>query len=377
MSKKVFIVGGTGSLGRRAIEIVRKLNYELVGVSGFRNYELLNSIAEEFKPKFILLNKDFIDKVVFKDGFVLPIEKLKEGIGESQPDIVLFLASNITSLKAIEFCLSHGIRIGIANKESIIAGGEILFEGKEFGNTVLPVDSETAAIFQIIEGVRRDEIENVILTASGGPLFGFSREGLKDVKVNVVLEHPNWHMGNKITVDSSNLVNKAFEVIETHFLFNIPYSRIQAIVHRESIIHAMVEFIDGEFKAVLSVPDMSIPIQYALTYPERKTTHIKHLDFLELQTLSFYEIDKTLFPLFDILLNYAMLGGSFLPSIVAIDEVLVESFLKEEIAFLDIEHIFIDFLNTIEYRKIDSLDEVEDVYNNTKKRISEFIRRRL
>ena len=376
MSKKVVIFGSTGTLGKKAFEISLNLGYKIVGLTAYKNVFEIKKQMLLSNPSFVAVDEQFLGEIEEPNTKTYSLNEVHEHILEYEPDIVLFLASGITSAKTIKVCLEKGIRIGIANKESIIAFGEVLFENKNFGDLVIPVDSETSGIFQVLLGERKEDLERIIITASGGPFFNKKRDDLEKVSVKDVLNHPNWRMGSKITVDSANLVNKAFEVIETHFLFNVPYSKIDAVIHRESVIHAMAEFKDGEIKALLSTPDMAIPIQYSLTYPERKENNIKHLDLVSLGKLTFYEIDRDAFPLFDTILSYAMLGGNYLPSIVAIDEALVESFLSEEISFLDIEKYLIDFLGSIEFQKINSLEEGENVYNNTKNKILEILRRK-
>ncbi|BAL80936.1 1-deoxy-D-xylulose-5-phosphate reductoisomerase [Caldisericum exile] len=374
--KRVVIFGSTGILGKKAFDLATKLGYTIVGLTALKNFEEINKQIQIAKPLFVSLDTQFIEKVEPTATKVCSFENVHECVLESNPDIVLFLAAGISSAKSIKVCLDNGVRIGIANKESIIAFGEILFENKEFSNQIIPIDSETNAVFQLLLGEEKNFIEKIHITASGGPFFGYSRDYLKNVTVSNVLRHPNWKMGKKITVDSANLINKAFEIIETHFLFNVPYSKIDALVQRESVIHAMVEFIDGEIKGLLSKPDMSLPIQYALTYPERAISRLQKTDLVSLGKLTFFEIDRKTFPLFDIVLNYAMLGGNYLPSIVAADEVLVEKFIEGEISFLDIEKFLIEFLSTVKYKKIESFDEVEYVYFESKNKISELLRRR-
>lgn len=377
VSKRIVIFGSTGTLGRKSFDLALKLGFKIVGLTAFKNLEGINKQVEIAKPSFIALDGQFIHNFESANTKVCALENVHECLLEVKPDLVLFLASGISSAQSIKVCIDNGIRIGIANKESIISFGEILFENREYGDNVIPIDSEASAVFQILKGEEKESIEKIIITASGGPFFGYKRETLQRVNLDDVLKHPNWQMGKKITVDSANLVNKAFEIIETHFLFNVPYSIIEALVQRESVIHAMVEFVDGEIKALLSKPDMLLPIQYALTYPQRVEFNLQRLDLASLGKLTFYEIDRETFPLFDVILNYAMLGGTYLPSIVAIDEVLVEKFINGEIKFLDIERLFIEFLSKVEYQKIGSLEEAKFVYNEIKNKVIEFVRRKI
>ncbi len=371
--KRVFIVGSTGTLGRKAVDIAISLGYDIVGISGFKNSELLNKQVEKTKANLVLASSDVLEKLKVGGFKKYLIEELDKVILEAKPDIVLFLASHITSLKAVDVCMKNNIKIGIANKESIIAGGELLFEGKDLDNKVIPIDSETSAIYQAFLGEDRKSIKKIYVTASGGPFFGRKKEELSNVTVSEVLNHPNWQMGKKISVDSANLVNKAFEIIETHFLFNIPYKNITSIIHRESIIHAIVEFIDKQLKAVMSEREMDFHIQYALTHPVRQNNNFKELDLLSIKNLTFFEIDRELFPLFDFLLNYAMLGGSYLPAIVAFDEILVESFLLQKISFSQIEKFYVELISKVEFRKLNSIEEVIDEYYKNVERAKEYL----
>jgi len=241
-----------------------------------------------------MASKEVLKKIV-SEGKIYSLENLHNVILDMQPDIVLFLASNITSLKAIKTCIDNNIKIGIANKESIIAGGEILFEGKELLNDVIPIDSETSGIFQAIVGEKLQNIKKIIITASGGPLFGRKKEELTNIAISDILKHPNWKMGSKITVDSATFVNKAFEIIETHFLSICPIQKLMQLFHRESIVHAIIEFIDNQMKAVLSIPDMNFHIQYALTYPKDMKMLSSHSIYLRYKNFLFMKLIMSFF----------------------------------------------------------------------------------
>ena len=375
--KQVVIVGSTGSLGRKAVDIALQLGYRISALAGFKNYELLNEQIGLAKPDYVFLDKNFLKLIEAQQGMrVLPFEELENYILKIKPDIVLFLSSGVSALRSIKICMDNSIRIGIANKESIIAGGELFFEGKELGDTVIPIDSETSAIFQLLKGEYNSPINRLIITASGGPLFGLEKEKLASVSIDTVLHHPNWQMGSKITVDSATLVNKAFEIMESHFLFNIPYDKIEAIVHRESVIHAMVEFEDKIIKALMSVPEMGLSVQYALTYPERKDSSFMALNFADLGKLTFYKIDRNTFSLYDIVLNYALRGENYLPSIVAIDEEVVQSFLRGDISFLQIEQTFKEAIEQVHYKKISTIEDIEKEYNKMKEITKDILRRK-
>ena len=375
--KNVVIVGSTGSLGRKAVDLALRLGYHISALTGFKNCELLNEQIALAKPDYVFLDKNFIKSIEAPQSVkVLPFEELENYILDIKPDIVLFLSSGVSAIRSIKVCMDNNIRIGIANKESIIAGGELLFEGKELGDTVIPIDSETSAIFQLLKGEENSPINRLIITASGGPLFGLKKEELASVDVEKVLHHPNWQMGSKITVDSATLVNKAFEIMESHFLFNVHYDKIEAVVHRESIIHAMVEFEDKIIKALMSVTEMGLSVQYALTYPERKDSPFMSLNFADLGRLTFYKIDRVTFPLYETVLNYALSGGSYLPSIVAIDEEVVQAFLRGDIGYLQIEKTFNEAIEKVNYIKISTIEDIENEYNKMKEITKDILRRK-
>lgn len=376
----VFIIGSTGTLGREALNVINdfKKDYKIIGITGYKNKELLISQAKEESIKYVGISrenykdvKDLKGKTVF-----LFEEELHYVLEEAKPDITFFLSNSITSLKGIEKVLQMGKKCALANKESIIAGGEIIFNANN-RKYVIPVDSETSAIFQCLQGEDKENIFKVILTASGGPFYDFEEEKINSVTYREALEHPTWRMGSKITVDSSNLVNKAFEVIETHFLFNFPYEMIDVVIHRESIIHSLVEFCDGQIKAVLSPTKMSFPILYALFYPKRMSNNLEKLNLHSVKKLSFEKLDTKKFRSFEIIIEYAKLGGSYLPAIIGADEALVEAFSKGRIKFKDFEKYFDYILKNIKYDKPQTLDDIKLIHDETKRFAEETIRRNI
>ena len=379
--KRIFIVGSTGALGREAVEVLSTLGkgYKVVGITGFNNTVLLKKQSKKLEPQYIGVRKEFVNNIkeTFPEKYVFDVrEDLSKAIMDASPDLTLFLSSGITALRAIDVLLKNKKYIAIANKESIIAGGEILFSD-ENRNYVIPVDSEMSALFQCISNEEKSTIKRFILTASGGPFWERDRNTFDKITAKESLTHPNWQMGNKITVDSATLINKAFEVMEAHFLFNMDYEKIDVTVHRQSIVHSLVEFIDGNIKAILSVPLMHFPLQYAITYPNRIKTVFPSLNLEEIGKLTFEKIDKRKFPGFSIVLQYGMRGGSFLPSLVAVDEVLVREFLKGRIHFNDIPRFLEIIMQNIPYEKVNSIQELVELYNSAIIISREILRRSL
>jgi len=366
--KRIFIVGSTGSLGRESVEVIDALgkDYKVIGVTGFNNVDLIMRQAKELEPQYIGIGKNYISEVKreFPEKHVFDVENdLDKVVLDASTDITLFLSSDITALRAIDALLESEKYVAIANKESIIAGGEIIFSEKK-RKYVIPVDSELSALFQCILGERKDTVKRFMITASGGPFWERNKNTFDKITVEEALRHPNWKMGKKITVDSATLINKAFEVMEAHFLFNMDYEKIDVVVHRESIVHSFIEFIDGNVKAVMSVPLMHFPLQYALTYPERMKAELPELKLKEMGTLTFQPMDNEKFPGFGIVLKYGRIGGNFLPLLVAVDKVLVDSFLKGGIHFSDIPHFLDIIMRQYTYKKVNSIEEVVELYNN-------------
>ena len=366
--KKIFIVGSTGALGKEALNVVRdnKELFNLIGIAGFNNYEEAAKQCLEFKPRFVGIRKEFSDFVKNNCGStnVFDIEKdLTDIVFEANPDITLFLSSGISAIKPILALLKAGKTLGIANKESIIAGGNLIFNNN-FPGFVIPIDSEPSAIFQALLGEKKESIRKLIITGSGGSFRDLDKELLADVSPEDALKHPNWKMGKKITIDSATMVNKAFEVIESHFLFGIDYKKIEVVIHRESIVHSLVEFIDGNVKGILSPTRMYYPIQFALTYPGRINSHIEYLNLAKVGKLTFYEMDHSKFPAFRKVLDIAETNENLLPVLTASDEVAVRAFLDKKIKFTDIANVIINTATKFDVRKIDSTEQVEELYKN-------------
>ncbi len=354
--KNILILGSTGSIGRNTLDIISSFpdKFKIKGLSaGYNKNELIKQI-KIFKPEFVsILNKEFAEEI--KDLFPsLKVYYGEEGIIEliNIPDIDIVVNAIIGSsgLKYTYEIIKAGIDIALANKESIVMAGELLIkEAKKNNVKILPIDSEHSAIFHLLDGKEKNIIKKVILTASGGPFFEKDIEELKNVTVSDALSHPVWSMGTKITIDSATMMNKGFEVIEAHYLFGIDYDNIEVIIHPESIIHSMVEIIDGEIYAQLSNPDMRYPILNALSYPEKLNTPLPSLDLNKIERLTFREPDLNKFPLLKFSYEVGRKGGN-LPAVLSIaDDIAVEKFLSGKIKFLEIYDEIKNIVNNIEF----------------------------
>jgi 1-deoxy-D-xylulose-5-phosphate reductoisomerase len=334
--KRLAILGATGSIGRQTLEVVRALPdlFRVVGLAAGSNIRLLREQVKEFQPRFISYLTDAKKPGDFPSCEFLPLEDIA---CHRDVDTVVIATSGTESLKATLAAAKAGKTIALANKESLVAAGEILInEVKKGGARILPVDSEHSAIWQCLHG-EKQPARRIILTASGGPFCHLTRAKLEKVTVEQALAHPSWKMGRKVTIDSATLMNKGLEIIEAHWLFNMPVDNISVVIHPQSIIHSMVEFDDGSVKAQLSYPDMRLPIQYALTFPDRlanKTLPV--LDFKKVRSLTFEPPDVKKFPCLRLAIEAIKAGGTYPAALCAADEAAVELFLAERIKFTDI-----------------------------------------
>jgi 1-deoxy-D-xylulose-5-phosphate reductoisomerase len=339
--KRVAVLGSTGSIGRQTLDVIRALpqRFRVVGLAAGKNLDLLAAQIQEFKPEFISCpsDKDDGDRLKNLVDIKSDLLSLDEVAAHPDADIAVIATSGKAGLRPTLTALRAGKNIALANKEALVAAGEIVTgQAKESGALILPVDSEHSAIWQCLNGEDR-EAARIILTASGGPFRRLSTEQLEEVTAEQALQHPSWQMGKKVTVDSATLVNKGLEVIEAHWLFSMPYDRIHVLIHPQSIIHSMVEFIDGSIKAQLSHPDMRLPIQYALSYPERfASPQLPKVDWSQVKSLDFELPDYERFPSLRLAIEAGKRGGTYPAALCAADEVAVELFLEERIMFKDI-----------------------------------------
>lgn len=342
--KKIAILGSTGSIGTQALALIRE-NPELFSVTVLTcgsNVERLSQQIEEFHPALVVTAAE--DDAVMLSRKYPQLEVLfgKEGLvvaaAKSDADLVLNAVMGMRGLIPTYCAIEAGKDIAFANKETLVAGGELIMSlVKEKGVAMLPVDSEHSAIFQALQGNKKQQVKRLILTASGGPFRGYTKEQLEKVTLAQALQHPNWSMGRKITIDSATMMNKGLEVIEARHLFDVSADHIDVVVHRESIIHSMVEYVDHSIIAQLGVPDMRVPISYAFTYPDRIVNHLPSVDFFELKSLSFEPADMEVFPCLNFAYEAVKTGGSYPVALNAANEVLVEQFLEKQICFIDIQ----------------------------------------
>ena len=344
MKRNISILGSTGSIGKQALDVVDKCGFNVIALSANSNVDLLEKQARKYKPLLVACNnkKSAEDlKIRLKDTSIKVLSGL-DGICEcavlDSADVVLNSVVGMVGLKPTLCAINSKKEIALANKETLVAGGELVMElAKENNVKILPVDSEHSAIFQSLQGCReRSQIKKLILTASGGPFFGKTKDQLKNVTVSDALNHPNWNMGAKITIDSASMMNKGLELIEASWLFDMKSEDIDILVHRQSIVHSLVEYNDNSVIAQLGVPDMRIPIQYALTYPDRFESPVKELDLSEVATLTFDKPDYETFVLIDVCKKAISKGGLFPACVNSANETANLLFRQGKIKFLDI-----------------------------------------
>jgi len=373
--KKVFILGSTGSIGVSTLDVIRlhKNSFEVVGLTANKNVELLLAQVREFNPKYVVIKdeqlaKSIKDKLSKEITFQFGEEGLINATREAEYDILLSALVGFAGLKPTIEGIKKGKRIALANKETLVVAGEIITKlVKQYNAELIPVDSEHSAIFQCLVGEKEKEVAKLILTASGGPFFNKTIDELKNVTVAQALKHPNWDMGSKVTIDSATMMNKGLEMIEAHWLFNLPASKIDVTIHPQSIIHSMVEFVDGSIKAQLSKPDMRLPIQYALTFPNRMQNSFTSTKLTEIESLTFYKPDFVKFECLKLAFDVLETGGTAPAVLNAANEIAVEKFLKEEIAFVEIPKMIKKALNSIENKANPDLETIIEYDSLTRK----------
>ena len=352
--KQLVILGSTGSIGTQALEVAEQAGYTVVGLAAARNVDAIEAQIRKFRPAYAAL----FDERAAADLRVrvadLPVLVLAgmEGVCSlaslPEADMILNAVVGMVGLQPTMAALEARKDVALANKETLVAGGAFVTRAaEENGVRLLPVDSEHSAIFQCLQGCPPGDraLKRIILTASGGPFFGKTRQELEGVRPADALRHPNWSMGRKITIDSASMMNKGLELIEARWLFDVPPERIDIVVHRESIIHSLIEYDDNAVLAQLGVPDMRIPIQYALTYPARLPSPVPQLRLEDWGKLTFYAPDNETFPAMDLARQALRLGGVYPAALNAANEVAVEAFLEERIGFLDIPRLVGDTLD--------------------------------
>ncbi len=343
MKKTVAILGATGSVGMQALDVCEKRGFCVDFISANKSVQKTEEIARKFKPRLVAMSdeesaRDLKIRLADTDIKVLFGEEgILSGISETSAETVVNSIIGEAGLLPTLAVIDAKKRLALANKESLVIAGDIVMKRAEaLGVEIIPVDSEHSAIFQSLKAGKKSEIKKIILTASGGPFYGKSREELRSVTLADTLAHPTWKMGRKITVDSATLMNKGFEVIEACHLFGVPSSKIEVVVHRESILHSAVEYIDNSVIGEFSVPDMRMCVQYAIDYPERCESVSDELDLFKIGRLTFSKPDTEAFPLLSLAFSAMELGGAMPAILNAADEVAVASFLSGEISFREI-----------------------------------------
>lgn len=350
--KKISILGSTGSIGTQTLDVVamHPEEYEIDGLAAGSNTALLLEQVQRFKPRRVSVATEALADEI--RGDLPPGTQLfsgSQGLVEiaagGDADTVITAVVGSVGLQSTLAAIEAGRQIGLANKETLVTAGHLVTElAQRKGVSLLPVDSEHSAIFQCLNGENRSDIDSITVTASGGSFRDYTREQLVGVTVEDALRHPNWSMGAKITIDSATMVNKGLEVIEAHWLFGLPYEQIHVLLHPESIIHSYVEFRDSSIIAQLGTPDMRVPIQYALTYPDRWHSPAKRLSLAEIGRLTFREMDFERFPALRMAIECGKAGGTATTAFNAANEVAVDRFLRKEISFLRIEEIIYEVL---------------------------------
>ncbi|MFH0930644.1 MAG: 1-deoxy-D-xylulose-5-phosphate reductoisomerase [Candidatus Zixiibacteriota bacterium] len=384
--KKVIILGSTGSIGKSALQVIKdfKDRFEVFGLSAHKNFELFRCQIKEYKPKVVVLTEEDTYEKVKKE---LPDNKIKiyfgaDGINKmvSFPEVDMVINAIVGSagLMPSFATLQAGKTLALANKESLVMAGELLTGlAKKKRLEILPVDSEHSAIKQCLQSGKKSEVKKLILTASGGPFYLSKRKDFSKVTIKQALSHPTWEMGKKITVDSATLMNKGLEIIEAHWLFEIPASQIKVIIHPQSVVHSMVEFVDGSIIAQMSNPDMKMPLQYALLYPERIKTNNSFLDLTRVKNLTFLEPDLRRFPGLKLCYFALELGGTAPCVLNAANEVAVESFLNKKLSFDKIPLLVRKVLSNHKVKQNPSLKEILEADRWARKESLNFIQRKI
>ena len=364
--KNIAILGSTGSIGRSALDVVRNLpgEFRIVGLSTNSNTDILYPQIKEFHPALVCVRDtttglDLKSRLNSQIKVYIGEDGLEEMIRDRRIDQIVLAISGSAALIPLLKAIDSGKEIALANKEALVMAGPIIMrKARERKVKIIPVDSEQSAIWQCLNGQDLNKLKNIYLTASGGPFRKTSKKDLKGISVRQVLKHPRWRMGRKVTVDSATLMNKGLEVLEAMFLFNMGVDKIKVLIHPEAIIHSMVEFIDGVILAQLSITDMRIPIQYALSYPERLSNRFPNIDFYKLQKLNFQKPDFKRFPCLELAYRVANVIGTMPAVLNAANEASVEEFLKSKLDFVSIPKVVAKVLDRHKNIRQPNLDDI-------------------
>ncbi len=374
--RKISIIGSTGSIGRQALEVIEKLQdkFEIIALTGGANVELLREQALKFKPKYVCVGNSKGEKLDIAGVKTLyGQEGLEEICSNKENDIILVSVSGKVGLRPTLTAIDNGIDIALANKETLVMAGDIVMpRAKEKSVNIIPVDSEHCAIHQCIKDI--SQVDKLIITASGGPFLHKTIDDMKNATVAQALNHPRWSMGKKITVDSATLMNKGLEIIEAHHLFNMPYEKIDVVVHPQSIVHSAIEYVDGSVIAQLGLPSMHIPIQYAITYPERfEGIKSKSFSFADIARLDFEKPDFEKFPSVKMAYEAGKIGGSATVCMNAANEEAVFAFLEDKIKLYEIYQITSKMMEQHHLVKNPSIDEIFEIDKEIRVKTRELI----
>ncbi len=364
--KNILILGSTGSIGVNTLNVIRQFpdRFSVTALTVNTRIDLLEPQIYEFKPSVVVVKDEKLanelrKKLTVKCEVLSGIDGLISVAAKLDYDILLGAMVGFAGLSPTLEAIKRGKRIALANKETLVVGGELVTElCKKFNVELIPVDSEHSAIYQCLVGEDVRSVNKIILTASGGPFLHLNKQELENVTVKDALNHPTWKMGNKITIDSASMMNKGLEVIEAHWLFNLPKEKIEVVIHPQSIIHSMVEFIDGSIKAQMGLPDMKLPIQYALGYPERLESSNQKTNLPKINTLSFFEPDMKKFECLKLAYEVLETGGTAPCVLNAANEVAVDRFLKGDIGFTQIPSLINKTLDKIENHKSPDIETI-------------------
>ena len=377
--KNIVILGSTGSIGTQTLDIIRQHpnEFKIVGLTANKNIEILKKQIEEFKPLVASIS-DFKKANELANFTSTPIYNGTEGLIKvaclSESDILINSLVGSIGVEPTFEAIKSKKNVALANKETLVTAGSVIMnEAKQNNVTVMPIDSEHSAIFQCLNGENKEDVKKITITCSGGPFKNKSKQELEQVTVEDALKHPTWKMGSKITIDSSTLMNKGFEIIEAHWLYNTNYEDIEVVIHPQSIIHSLVEFKDNSVMAQLGYPDMKIPIQYALSYPKRLPNNTKQLNLSEIKTLDFWEPDHERFPCLQYAYDAGKTGGTLPAVLNAANEIAVQGFLDKKISYTDIPKLIKKMMDSHNLISNPSLKEILTIDKEVKQETQKLI----
>jgi len=380
VKRRIGILGSTGSIGTQALEVIREQKdfFEVELLTAGSNAALLIEQAIEFLPNTVVIghHEKYTEVKNALSSFPIKVfcgeESIEQAVCSDELDMVLTAMVGFAGLKPTIAAIQSGKAIALANKETLVVAGELIMKmAREHKVPILPVDSEHSAIFQCLIGEQNNPIEKLILTASGGPFRGKTLDELKKVSKQQALKHPNWSMGSKITIDSASMMNKGLEVIEAHWLYGVDLKNIEVIVHPQSIIHSMVQFNDGSIKAQMGLPDMKLPIQYAMAYPQRLPSSFPRFDFSAYPNLSFESVDQNVFQCLALAYQALQKGGNMPCVLNAANEFAVDAFLNDKISFVQIPELISLAMNTIAFQQDCGINDLIQSHHNCIARLEE------